>query len=530
MSHHLGKSLWLHVWPLTARLGRNALADLSEGLSVRSYLGAPRCADANPCAQVCTDMENGISCSCNQGYSLNLDNITCHKIDDKVDIQNACPIGYKYNQLTGVCHVRVEEPHKSSDVVQCTRRQQIHYIKSYCNCPPSGTERNIVVGENSSSTCSKSRVTLATCRPAECRKKSEKKNVNSRKEARGAPSDACVGGGCSRELSGHCSRFCGASLRGHTTAPGAQGQASANQFLSSTSNGFRLFTDIDECEKMKGACERPDERCVNIVGGFKCVKMEPSRAGGTCPEGHKYDPASAGCTEAIKELQEPVDVKGVRSIVGLVGYYRRFHPSLADRLEGWSSLTKKGAKFVITEDMREALEWAKTQLCEDPVLRFPNISLPFVIPTNATQVAVGASSHRWSPDTQTDHGGIRETVAHLRRKYYWSGMERTVAAQLALCVVGARAKHVRIPKEPPQMVTPTPKKPLEADVIFLDGTIRLTNWYWKRKSDPRFVGPHVVASKLRQFSLRVRDSATRKMWLVHVRETRPPSARQRVPS
>ncbi|KAL1122718.1 hypothetical protein AAG570_003045 [Ranatra chinensis] len=78
---------------------------------------------------------------------------------------------------------------------------------------------------------------------------------------------------------------------------------------------------------------------------------------------------------------------------------------------------------------------------------------------------------------KTNHRGIMETVAHLRRRYYWMGMERTVTAQLALCVVCARAKYVRIPEEPPQMVTPAPKKPLEvveADVVFLDGIIILT--------------------------------------------------------
>ncbi|KAL1115191.1 hypothetical protein AAG570_007222 [Ranatra chinensis] len=56
----------------------------------------------------------------------------------------------------------------------------------------------------------------------------------------------------------------------------------------------------------------------------------------------------------------------------------------------------------------------------------------------------------------------------------------------------------------------------------------LRNWYRRRKSDPRFVGPYVVASKLSRFRLRVRDSASGRTRLVHVRETRLPSARQRV--
>ncbi|KAL1140920.1 hypothetical protein AAG570_000848 [Ranatra chinensis] len=58
---------------------------------------------------------------------------------------------------------------------------------------------------------------------------------------------------------------------------------------------------------------------------------------------------------------------------------------------------------------------------------------------------------------KTNHRGIRETVVHLRRRYYWLGMERIVTEQLALCAVCARAKYVRIPEEPPQMVSPTRK-------------------------------------------------------------------------
>ncbi|KAL1130112.1 hypothetical protein AAG570_013051 [Ranatra chinensis] len=85
----------------------------------------------------------------------------------------------------------------------------------------------------------------------------------------------------------------------------------------------------------------------------------------------------------------------------------RFLPSLADRMDGWNSL--KRAKFVITENMREALESAKARLCEDPVLRFPNFSLPFVITTDASQVAVGTVL------SQVDSGRDRP-VAYANKK------------------------------------------------------------------------------------------------------------------
>ncbi|KAL1129488.1 hypothetical protein AAG570_012433 [Ranatra chinensis] len=67
------------------------------------------------------------------------------------------------------------------------------------------------------------------------------------------------------------------------------------------------------------------------------------------------------------------------------------------------------------------------------------------------------------------------------------------------------------------------------DRVRVGDQVFLRNWYRRRKSDPRFVGPYVVASKLRRYRLRVRDSATGRTRVVHVRETRPPSAKQRVP-
>ncbi|KAL1141017.1 hypothetical protein AAG570_000943 [Ranatra chinensis] len=76
---------------------------------------------------------------------------------------------------------------------------------------------------------------------------------------------------------------------------------------------------------------------------------------------------------------------------------------------------------------------------------------------------------------KTNHRGVRETVSLLRRRYYWPKMTKMVGEGLAHCEVCARAKYFRTPQETPQMVTPTPEKPLdvvETDLVFLDGAIR----------------------------------------------------------
>ncbi|KAL1115008.1 hypothetical protein AAG570_007831 [Ranatra chinensis] len=116
-----------------------------------------------------------------------------------------------------------------------------------------------------------------------------------------------------------------------------------------------------------------------------------------------------GKVEAIKNLQVPVDVKGVRSVMGLINFYRRFLPCLADRMERWNHLTKKGVKFEITDDMLKSLDWAKEHLCREPVLRFPDFTKQFMVTTDASQVALGAVL------SQLDHLGDRP-VAFASRK------------------------------------------------------------------------------------------------------------------
>ncbi|KAL1129652.1 hypothetical protein AAG570_012597 [Ranatra chinensis] len=140
---------------------------------------------------------------------------------------------------------------------------------------------------------------------------------------------------------------------------------------------------------------------------------------------------------AIRHLQEPVDVKGVWSIMGLIGYYRRFLPGLADRMEGWNSLTKKGAKFVITEDMREALDWAKARLCEDPVDSGGDRPVPY-----ASKKLTPAES-RYSA-IERELLGMVWAVKHFR-PYVWGRQFRIRTDHKPLVWVGGlRETSVRI--------------------------------------------------------------------------------------
>ncbi|KAL1124587.1 hypothetical protein AAG570_001211 [Ranatra chinensis] len=56
--------------------------------------------------------------------------------------------------------IRIEEPHKRRDIVQCTRCQQYRHTKGYCNRPARCVRCG---GEHESATCIKTRETAATC-------------------------------------------------------------------------------------------------------------------------------------------------------------------------------------------------------------------------------------------------------------------------------------------------------------------------------------------------------------------------------
>ncbi|KAL1109928.1 hypothetical protein AAG570_014131 [Ranatra chinensis] len=78
---------------------------------------------------------------------------------------------------------------------------------------------------------------------------------------------------------------------------------------------------------------------------------------------------------------------------------------------------------------------------------------------------------------KTNHRGVTETVKHLRRRYYWSAMPKVAARIIAGCKICAAAKYERNPEQTPQMLTPTPARPLdvvEADVMFWAGLRVLT--------------------------------------------------------
>lgn len=99
-----------------------------------------------------------------------------------------------------------------------------------------------------------------------------------------------------------------------------------------------------------------------------------------------------GNVEKIKKVQPPVTKKGVRSFLGLTGYYRNYIPNYATIAAPLTDLTKQGCPNQIKweEPHQRAFGTLKQHLTCGPILRLPDLTKGFVLRTDASDQGVGA--------------------------------------------------------------------------------------------------------------------------------------------
>ncbi|GJY65777.1 reverse transcriptase domain-containing protein [Tanacetum coccineum] len=94
--------------------------------------------------------------------------------------------------------------------------------------------------------------------------------------------------------------------------------------------------------------------------------------------------------DVIVKLPPPTPVKGIRSFLGHVGFYRRFIKDFSKIARPMTHLLEKETPFIFSTDCREAFETLKKKLTEAPILVAPDWDLPFEIMCDASDFAVGA--------------------------------------------------------------------------------------------------------------------------------------------
>ena len=96
--------------------------------------------------------------------------------------------------------------------------------------------------------------------------------------------------------------------------------------------------------------------------------------------------------EKVRQAERPTSKKQVRSFLGLTGFYRNYIPNYSTIAAPLTDLTKKGSpnRVVWGDPQERAFVTLKQHLTSYPVLKLPDMSKPYILRTDASDIGVGA--------------------------------------------------------------------------------------------------------------------------------------------
>nr|GEX09940.1 hypothetical protein [Tanacetum cinerariifolium] len=96
--------------------------------------------------------------------------------------------------------------------------------------------------------------------------------------------------------------------------------------------------------------------------------------------------------DVIAKLPHPTTVKGVRSFLGYVSFYRRFIQDFSKIARPMTHLLEKETPFVFSKYCIDAFETLKKKLTEAPILVVPDWNLPFELMCDASDFTIGTEN------------------------------------------------------------------------------------------------------------------------------------------
>ncbi|GKD59954.1 reverse transcriptase domain-containing protein [Tanacetum coccineum] len=94
--------------------------------------------------------------------------------------------------------------------------------------------------------------------------------------------------------------------------------------------------------------------------------------------------------DVITKLPHPTTVKGVRSFLGHVGFYRRFIQDFSKIARHMTHLLENETPFVFSQDCIDSFETLKKKLTEALIIVVPDWNLPFELMCDASDFVIGA--------------------------------------------------------------------------------------------------------------------------------------------
>jgi hypothetical protein len=93
--------------------------------------------------------------------------------------------------------------------------------------------------------------------------------------------------------------------------------------------------------------------------------------------------------EVILDWKAPKDVRGIKSFIGMAGYYRRFIEGFSKISRLMTALLAKKVEFKWTPASQESFEMLKQKLTTSPVLVLPDVHKPFSVYCDASYTGLG---------------------------------------------------------------------------------------------------------------------------------------------
>ena len=154
--------------------------------------------------------------------------------------------------------------------------------------------------------------------------------------------------------------------------------------------------------------------------------------------GGKISPQK-GKMDQIFALTAPTTKKQVKSLLGLIGYYRKFVPHFATLTFPLTELLAKGSpnKVVWTKQCQVALCQIQRCFSGQPILRLPDVERQFVVRCDASDVGIGAALLQW-------HDSLLMPCAFASRKLLDRERNYPIIERECLAIVFAVTKFERL--------------------------------------------------------------------------------------
>ncbi len=138
---------------------------------------------------------------------------------------------------------------------------------------------------------------------------------------------------------------------------------------------------------------------------------------------------------AIKDAPRPKNISEVRSLVGLIQFYSKFLPKLAQTLAPLYNLLKKNVKFKWTQECETAFERVKECIVSDIVLTHYNPALPLILCTDASEKGIS------SVLIQKNEKGVEKPLAFWSRTLSDTERRYSTIHREALAIYEATKRH-----------------------------------------------------------------------------------------